>query len=125
MCCYRDIKNFERFNLIIQSLICLTVCQLKNIKTLLNNNGSNNNKINSNNNNNNESVEVDNSKENKGLIDSSTDEGWTLQEIEKLLMLISKVFLLNFPLYVAYKHGVHSRLDEISGQEAQAFNIFF
>uniref|UniRef100_A0A2M4DP61 Putative ubiquitin carboxyl-terminal hydrolase 34 n=1 Tax=Anopheles darlingi TaxID=43151 RepID=A0A2M4DP61_ANODA len=39
-------------------------------------------------------------------------------------MLVSKVFLLNFPLYVAYKHGVHTRLDEVSAQEVQTLSIF-
>ena len=35
MYCYRDIKNFERFQLIVQSLICLSIVQLKNIERLV------------------------------------------------------------------------------------------
>lgn len=53
-----------------------------------------------------------------------TEEPWILPEVEKLLLLVSKVFLLNFPLYIAYKHGTHARLDDISAEEAQHLSIF-
>lgn len=122
MCCYRDVKNFERFNLIIQSIICLTVCQLKNIKTLLNtppNTSSNNNTSDENNT---EKPAATTSE--TSTINNDKDEDWTLPEIEKLLIVISKTFLLNFPLYVAYKHGVQIRWDEISGEEAQTLSTF-
>lgn len=119
MCCYRDIKNFERFNLIVQSMIYLAVLQLKNIQTLVAalkppnpTSNNNNNDSNSTNDTNNDTVE-------KKEEDSKNDSNWSLKEVEQLLILISKAFLLNFPLYIAYKHGVHSRLDDISAQEAQ------
>jgi ubiquitin carboxyl-terminal hydrolase 34 len=32
MCCFSDPKNFERFNLITQSILCLAVCQLKELR---------------------------------------------------------------------------------------------
>lgn len=35
MCCYRDVKNFDRFNIIVQNIICLTICQLKLIEAPL------------------------------------------------------------------------------------------
>lgn len=176
MCCYRDVKNFERFNLIIQSVICLCVCQLKNIKNILNTSNvkpscsgnqttNTNNNNNSNNNNTEEDVsstaspkqlpqqqstieknppksddQVDSALSPKATSLPSTgdisksktivsetkkeDEKYSLQEIEKLLILVSKAFLLNFPLYVAYKHGVQARWDEISAQEAQSFGLF-
>ncbi|XP_036323922.1 ubiquitin carboxyl-terminal hydrolase puf isoform X1 [Rhagoletis pomonella] len=53
-----------------------------------------------------------------------TEEPWILPEVEKLFILVSKVFLLNFPLYIAYKHGTHARLDDISAEEAQHLAIF-
>ncbi|CAD6995071.1 unnamed protein product [Ceratitis capitata] len=53
-----------------------------------------------------------------------TEEQWILPEVEKLFILVSKVFLLNFPLYIAYKHGTHARLDDISAEEAQHLAIF-
>lgn len=124
MCCYRDIKNFERFNLIVQSMICLAVLQLKNIQTLVAalkppNPTSNNNNNDSNSTN---DTTVDTVVEKKEE-DPKNDSNWTLKEVEQLLILISKAFLLNFPLYIAYKHGVHSRLDDISAQEAQVTKI--
>lgn len=35
---------------------------------------------------------------------------WSLEERERLFHTISRVFLLNFPLYVAFKHG-HSSIE--------------
>lgn len=52
------------------------------------------------------------------------EEVWTLAELEKLLILIAKAFLLNFPLYIAYKHAVHARLDDISVQDAQSLSVY-
>lgn len=51
------------------------------------------------------------------------NEFWTLPEFERLLILLAKAFLLNFPLYIAYKHAVQ-RLDEISPQDAQNLSIY-
>lgn len=163
MCCYRDIKNFERFNLVVQSMICLAVMQLKSIEILVvqhnnrlaggssstssnNSNSSDsggniNNNIGNNNNGGRGDATADNgvsamySCDKKDDGSSKTDdtdsesisnspmakmeEAWTLPEIEKLLILVAKAFLMNFPLYIAYKHAVHSRLDDISPQDAQ------
>lgn len=263
MCCYRDIKNFERFHLVVQSLVCLAICQLKNIDKLVaehhrkvpvvvvsapltqstqqpshaksidesslssSTNGSNNN-----NNGNEDTSTVDNpnrddskniedttvgadqpmsvqavdttnvgnvivggadgdakfgsakneidtessknaanaqescesgefsksevksanetretdekpkeheTADSGGLVadESATpaasssaeaaktdEEIWTLAELEKLLILIAKAFLLNFPLYIAYKHAVHARLDDISAQDAQSLSVY-
>ncbi|XP_037912392.1 ubiquitin carboxyl-terminal hydrolase puf isoform X3 [Hermetia illucens] len=143
MCCYRDTKNFERFNLIVQSMICLTVNYLKKIRKLLDdakNTPSSNQQSNNVNNNNNQQEnagkivgcppekssksEGGESKTVAAAQDDEVEQGekWTLSEVEKLLILVSKAFLLNFPLYLAYKHGVHSRLDEISPEEAQSLS---
>lgn len=142
MCCYRDIKNYDRFNLVVQSLICLTVSQLKNIQPLIDRHllvaedGTKKaTKINT-------PVDdeaaiciqvsplqskpqtVDNGTPSVVVVDTCKKlpddiNQWHLYELEKLLILVSKAFLLNFPLYIAYKHGVHSRLDDITTQEAQ------
>uniref|UniRef100_A0A1I8NBN6 ubiquitinyl hydrolase 1 n=1 Tax=Musca domestica TaxID=7370 RepID=A0A1I8NBN6_MUSDO len=223
MCLYRDTKNFERFNLLIQSMICLAVHHLKHIKRLIEDYrkitahaaatqapaqtqssagncanaegqpskedekttttatkeenkvedkkdaGSTQKKI--------ESDPAKDEKLNKKSGSSSTDdekpqptnpteavtsktsddstqqssivssggdkaasasqpspssstvsqhteEPWILPEVEKLLLLVSKIFLLNFPLYIAYKHSTHARLDDISAEEAQHLAIF-
>lgn len=57
-------------------------------------------------------------------VSQHTEEPWILPEVEKLLLLVSKIFLLNFPLYIAYKHGTHARLDDISAEEVQHLAIF-
>uniref|UniRef100_A0A182R156 ubiquitinyl hydrolase 1 n=1 Tax=Anopheles farauti TaxID=69004 RepID=A0A182R156_9DIPT len=196
MCCYRDVKNFERFNLVIQGLICFTVYQLKNIRKLLaqnqlqasassgqsssgapetvssendpskevskaesateHNDGRGQCHIQSTNKpgqgkaepspkDGTVSVESDKKRASRSSVESDTafdnserqqqqltsannqpglEEVWTLLDVEKLLILVSKVFLLNFPLYVAYKHGVHTRMEEVSPQEVQSLSLF-
>lgn len=200
MCCFRDPKNFERFNLITQSILCLAVCQLKELredlvkaKLLVKNEKELSNescadskggditshvkdvgddkpeelkgiittdcsergksiaddekirhtfekrdnqkecgssdisksgaeKVNGN-----QSVNIDdvNGKEKEDEEDEEEEEEiWSMQEKEKLLHFLSKVFLLNYPLYVAYKHSVQSKLEEISPQEAGNLNVF-
>uniref|UniRef100_A0A182P423 ubiquitinyl hydrolase 1 n=1 Tax=Anopheles epiroticus TaxID=199890 RepID=A0A182P423_9DIPT len=198
MCCYRDVKNFERFNLVVQGIICFTVHQLKHIRKLLAQNqlqasagsgppgqtgggGGGGGKVsetagatekgsrvedandktaeghlNKSPANSSDCEKTDGSAKNSTVEHStdveagakqaetgdgkhadqplhatvlasnqhSMDEAWTLMDVEKLLILVSKVFLLNFPLYVAYKHGVHTRLEEVSPQEVQSLSLF-
>ncbi|XP_046627893.1 ubiquitin carboxyl-terminal hydrolase 34 [Neodiprion virginianus] len=113
MCCYRDIKNFDRFSRLMQSVVLSTLQQLQAIQD--------------------EDKEEDRNKE--GHADDDNDEkkkeknktvntatavgqadgsdnsqskrkhSWSQQDREKLLHLLSKIFLLNFPLYIAMKHG--------------------
>lgn len=45
-------------------------------------------------------------------------------ERDKLLILVSKVFLLNFPLYVAFKHTVQSKVDDLTQQEIANLSMF-
>lgn len=207
MCLYRDAKNFERFNLLIQSMVCLAVHHLKHIKRLIedykkitahaaaqaaaaqatqsspsvaketddkkdNTSGDENKKVEEKGSE--EQKAKDGTDEDKNVQKSATDkatgcptedesvpppapkittpsssvpksqgfcpsnlsatasssvsqhteEPWILPEVEKLLLLVSKIFLLNFPLYIAYKHGTHARLDDISAEEAQHLAIF-
>ncbi|XP_058454824.1 ubiquitin carboxyl-terminal hydrolase puf [Malaya genurostris] len=142
MCCYRDPKNFERFNLVVQAIVYFTVYQLKNIKNLLDreeqktfghedikedSSGSGCKEDFAKEGERSEKLEtVEEPKERVQTLADVTLQGdcWTLLDVEKLLLLSSKAFLLNFPLYVAYKHGVHARMDEISPQEAQTLSIF-
>lgn len=151
MCCYRDLKNFERFNLVINSLICLVVSKLKNIKALIL--AANEKKdeekispIDSSSKSEQDTTAVVTKQEDKQeksedakLVADTTEstitpvtsdeteaheEVWVLPELEKVLIFISKIYLLNFPLYVAYKHGIHGRIDDISQQEAQTLSMF-
>ncbi|XP_047514444.1 ubiquitin carboxyl-terminal hydrolase puf isoform X2 [Pieris napi] len=145
MCCYRDVKNFERFYLVVQSIICLSVYQLKVLKDELvvaaNTPPTTDSKEKPNDEENNkadgddkeeaeenclkeESATPECTDQNKGessnpenSSSSIETETWSLQQREKLLHIISKVFLHNFPLYLACKHSALSRLDDLSAQE--------
>ncbi|XP_061722090.1 ubiquitin carboxyl-terminal hydrolase puf [Cydia pomonella] len=149
MCCYRDVKNFERFYLVVQSILCLSVCQLKLLKDELiaaaktsppeeceekpeppepspssNEEKSDEPKD--------EQAPLE-PEESKTPVEPSetaevpstaskptvTDDAeiWSLQQKEKLMAIVSKIFLLNFPLYLACKHSALSRLDDLSAQE--------
>ncbi len=49
---------------------------------------------------------------------------WSLEEKDAVFQFVTKVFLMNFPLYLAYKHCVHSTLEELSAEEAGAFSSY-
>ncbi|XP_052133303.1 ubiquitin carboxyl-terminal hydrolase puf isoform X2 [Frankliniella occidentalis] len=51
-------------------------------------------------------------------------EKWSFEDIEKLLTFVSKVFLLNFPLYVVYKHSLQAKLEEVSSQEMNSITVY-
>ena len=132
MCCYRDLKNFDRFNYIIRSLIYLIVNKLKDIKTILANTSRIDElpaqqKVNDESSNKKEKEDID-EVVNKEKLEATkkggrSDEIWTVLELEKVLIFISKVFLLNFPLYIAHKHGVHYG-HESTQQEIQSVSMF-
>ncbi|XP_049955909.1 ubiquitin carboxyl-terminal hydrolase 34 [Schistocerca serialis cubense] len=92
-CCFRDGKNFDRFNWLTQGVVLLSVAQLKEM-----------------------SVSADPA--------VSGRSGWTLADRERLMHLLSKVFLLNFPLYAAFKQSSAGKLEEVSAAEAAALNVF-
>ena len=50
-------------------------------------------------------------------------ETWTIDEKERLLQFVTKVFLMNFPSYMAYKHVVHSTLEVSCSQSSQNMTI--
>lgn len=146
MCCYRDVKNFERFYLVVQSILCLSVCQLKLLKDDLIasakiESSSVNQEIQKdpevpsivkNEEESKESKETDLDTDSTKSPDQPTDETpsidkpavtsfdsetWSMSQNEKLMHIVSKIFLLNFPLYLACKHSALSRLDDLSAQE--------
>ena len=52
------------------------------------------------------------------------DEPWSLEEKDRLFQFVTKVFLMNLPMYMAYKHSVNTSLEELSQQEAAALNNY-
>lgn len=108
MCCYREAKNLERFSIITQGVICLAVCQLKELAESTKN----------------DKKSKSPPEKEKDEKEEEDDENSVVQERDKLLMLVSKIFLLNFPLYVALKHTIQAKLDDITQQEMQNLNLF-
>lgn len=108
MCCYRDPKNLERFSYITQGIIYLAVCHLKELGEKVEPEKSGTTK---------EKSPVDSNEQSEAKIED-------IQERDKLLILVSKIFLLNFPLYVAFKHTIQVKLDDLTQQEIQNLNIF-
>ncbi|CAG4931724.1 unnamed protein product [Parnassius apollo] len=146
MCCYRDVKNFERFYLVVQSVLCLSVCQLKLLKddlieaakssppddtheqerrhesTAISKNENNHQSKDDepdDDGNKSEDKQEQTIEDNSHIENSpsSDTEVWSMQQKEKLMHIVSKIFLLNFPLYLACKHSALSRLDDLSAQE--------
>ena len=51
-------------------------------------------------------------------------DSWTLDEKDSLFQFVTKVLLMNFPMYMAYKHSVNTSLEELSQQETAALNNY-
>ena len=104
MCCYREIKNFDRFIRLTQSVVLCTLQQLQIIQQ--NGQQTSIGKVPSK-----DEKEEGKTNENKtensdfAQIEIQMKHNWSQQDREKLFHLLSKIFLLNFPLYIAMKHG--------------------
>lgn len=116
MCCFRDPKNLERFNYVTQGVIFLAAKELKNLaeKEAPSEVSSIQEETDPG------PTNPDDEKENLEVAERDLETA----ERDKLLILCSKIFLLNFPLYVAYKHAMQCKLDELSQQEMQSLNSF-
>ncbi|KAF7284487.1 hypothetical protein GWI33_022078 [Rhynchophorus ferrugineus] len=121
MCCYRDPKNLERFSYLTQGLIFMAVSQLKQLVDKCTDNKSKQEDNDDKNEKN-----VDNKKKKEKEIQNQNDEKENGEVIErdKLLILVSKIFLLNFPLYVAFKHTIQSKVDDLTQQEMTNLSLF-
>lgn len=152
MCCYRDLRNFERFNNLVQVILNKGIsfiqtlpkdCQdaqfeQRNVKFIQENkdiaekdqeapNIVNSETVHCNNVESKADVCSDAEEECKSLDQFQTEkieDVWTLEEKDRLFNFVAKVFLMNFPVYVAYKHTVNTTLDELSQQEAAALNNY-
>lgn len=104
MCCYREIKNFDRFIRLTQSVVLCTLQQLQIIQQ--NGQQTDVGKVSPK-----DEKEEGKTDENKvensdfAQTETETKQNWSQQDREKLYHLLSKIFLLNFPLYIAMKHG--------------------
>ena len=113
----RDVKNLERFSLVVQCITRIALIKLKQLPDYLKNltekkeEGA-------------ESKEEEKKKkeEDKEPPDPGEEE-WSLEDTERLLTYMSRVFMLQFPLYLAAKQA-GSRLDDLSQAEATSLAVF-
>lgn len=110
MCCYRESKNFDRFTRLTQSVVN---CALEQLRLIKENNGSTTGTSRKRNDDKSleppdkcsSEAEADQQMEQTSRETQQSTSQWSQQHREKLLHLLSKIFLLNFPLYIAMKHG--------------------
>ncbi|XP_052769790.1 ubiquitin carboxyl-terminal hydrolase 34-like isoform X3 [Mya arenaria] len=142
MCCFKDFRNFEKLNSMVQDTVSVAIRLIQtlpedNEKELRIKEDPSTVTVDK------ESA-IDDKKEpdkekqltgeeaGSGVDDQPMDreeeeeerDDWTMDEKDKLLQFITKVFLMNFPSYIAYKHVVHSSLEELSQQETSALNNY-
>ncbi|XP_055956902.1 ubiquitin carboxyl-terminal hydrolase 34 [Patella vulgata] len=133
MCCYKDFKNIEKLNNLIQTVLRTAIRLIQTLPTDIQKEfdkiypKDEDQKTKDE-----EQPEVDKEektekkeeKEEKSEDQEEENEYWSLEEKEKLVQFITKVFLMNFPLYMAYKHFIHTSLEELSQHETSALNNY-
>lgn len=136
MCCFKNLKNFEKLNNMVQVICSVAIRVIQTMPEDFNKEQQKELDIN----NKDKKEKVSEDKEEPAMQDDGkvgekevamdTDdemedpERWTMEEKEKLLHFVTKIFLLNFPSYMAYKHMYHSSLEELSQQETSALNNY-
>ncbi|XP_076099132.1 ubiquitin carboxyl-terminal hydrolase 34-like isoform X2 [Mytilus galloprovincialis] len=115
MCCFKTLKNFEKLNNMVQVILSVAI---RAIQTLPDNHDKDKKKEDK------EEEQKDEKMQTEEEDDNEEPEKWTTEEKEKLLTFVTKVFLMNFPSYMAYKHMVHASLEELSQQETSALNNY-
>ena len=111
----RDVKNLERFSLVVQCITRIALIKLKQLPDYLKN-------LNEKKEEGGESKEEKKKEEDKEPPDPGEEE-WSLEDTERLLTYMSRVFMLQFPLYLAAKQA-GSRLDDLSQAEATSLAVF-
>ena len=102
MCVFREVKNLERFSLVVQCITKIALIKLKDLPEFL------------------KSHQPSQSENKPEPVES---DGWSPEDLEKLLTYMSRVFMLQFPLYLAAKQA-GSRLDDLSQAEATSLAVF-
>ncbi|KAL4111819.1 hypothetical protein QTP88_015704 [Uroleucon formosanum] len=112
---FQDRKNYEQFQWITQCFVLLMTNLLKSYK------GQDNIIYPAR-----DDDDAESSRKWENLLANFKDEElqWTLAEMEKPLHLMTKVFLMNFPLYVAVKQYPHYKTEEVTQQEVSAMNHY-
>ncbi len=84
-CLFRDPKTVDRFCVLIQHLTRFCVQQLKNLETILKKGRRQHQK--------------DEEQPAEGEGECDNEEVWSVEETERLLLFMAKIFMLQFPLY--------------------------
>ncbi|XP_021379697.1 ubiquitin carboxyl-terminal hydrolase 34-like isoform X3 [Mizuhopecten yessoensis] len=124
MCCFKNSKNFEKLNNMVQLILSVAIRVIQTLpedfqqeqqrqkdkeaaqteeKSLDSKEKEEKDS---------EKKEGKQEKEEKSMDTDEDDESedpekWSMEEKEKLLHSVTKIFLMNFPSYIAYKHVVH------------------
>jgi len=104
MCCYREIKNFDRFIRLTQSVVLCTLQQLQVIQQS-EQQGDVAKETPKDGKDEEEKNNKRKSSDNAEQAEIQAKQIWSQHDKERLFHLLSKIFLLNFPLYIAMKHG--------------------
>ncbi|KAL4238015.1 Ubiquitin carboxyl-terminal hydrolase 34 [Mactra antiquata] len=124
MCCFKDYRNFEKLNSMVQDTLSVGIRIIQSFpddnereirkklkeeekvkETIEERTPGDGKKDDDNDDDDNKSQTIDDE-------DDDKDEVWTLDEKEKLLQFVTKVFLMNFPSYIAHKHVLHASLED-------------
>ncbi|CAH1793285.1 unnamed protein product [Owenia fusiformis] len=148
LCCFKDFKNFEKFNNIVQVLLNLAICFIRTLpqdchkqlekEKLQEENSKNSDATKTEDikpSDNKAPKDIDDEKISVDVVNDSDDENmdesekteieeWSIDDKDKLMQFVAKVFLMNFPLYMAYKHGIGNSLEELPQQEATALQSY-
>lgn len=128
MCCFKSLKNFEKLNNMVQLILSVAIRVIQtmpedfireqNRETNKDKNATEVDQKNINVQNEDIKVEDVQTSEKSDDVSMDTDEDsseepdkWLMEEKEKLLNLVTKIFLMNFPVYMAYKHMVQTSLE--------------
>ena len=112
MCVFREVKNLERFSLVVQCITKIALIKLKELPDILGSLSSTS-----------EAEPAADSKEAPASGDQDQEPRWSVEDLEKLLTYMARVFMLQFPLYLAAKQA-GSRLDDLSQAEATSLAVF-
>ena len=102
MCVFREAKNLERFSLVVQCITKIALIKLKELPEFLKSHQHS---------------------QDESKPEPEETDGWNPEDLEKLLTYMSRVFMLQFPLYLAAKQA-GSRLDDLSQAEATSLAVF-
>ena len=108
MCVFRDVKNLKRFSLVVECITKIALIKLKELPDILGSLSS---------------IPEGDSQGDIPYPEEVRESRWTVEDLKKLLNYMAKVFMLQFPLYLAAKQA-SPMLDDLSQAEATNLAVF-